>query len=301
MIYKGNDRDWLVIQDLKNGLTWNEIQRKHKVSATTIKKIIKQGTYYFDAETGNIIFSAKNIKLEEQVFHYLNYLDSISNGGFFQQQSNSLISRRAINPRLAAFLNVNRSQTQRWSKKPQKLFECDSYGNVEVRVSQSYNSFMLKEVETFAKNAYYVDEYNRLKGYKLWYVYVSQKWLYHLRPYIFEFVAWRLDNGQPKVSDFFTMLKEKNIKDDYWYINAQVAMEYGEWVMNKLDVYTYEQIKQAIDITVKDIRERTIEENNYLEYIDIDLPTVFYIEKRAYYSNILTKEQKAMVEKYLVK
>lgn len=293
------NKELLIKKDLDLGVTWSEIGKKYGVAQSTIKKIKEQGRYYFDMCTGEIVFSSKKVKIKEQQFNYLCYMNEITDGVALNKQSNSIISQRAINPRLAVYLGVNKSQTHRWSKKEQRLFGCDKDGVADKDLDMFCYDFLAKEEIIFSQRAYYIDNAGMLRGYKLWYVDVSREWLYYLKPYIYAYMDWIKYKKGADIKEFYEYIKDKFPTDEYCYINTRVAIEYGRWFTKQLTKYNFDYIKSVIELYTKADWDMTDKDYEELDNLELYVPRTFYLEKGAYYSNLLTKEQKKMVEEYI--
>lgn len=293
------NKELLIKKDLNLGLSWDKISNKYKVGKSTIKKIVEQGRYYLDIITGEIIFTSKKISKEEQQYNYLCYMNDITDGDTFSKQKNSLISKRAINPRLAVYIGVDSRQTNRWSKKEKRLFGCDENGKADSELDMFGYSFMILEESTFSNKSYHIDKKGMVKGYKLWYVEVSRKWLYYIKNYIYSYIKWIKVNKDKDVNEFYEYANKIYHEDEYCYINARVSVEYGKWLIKQLNKYSFDYIKKAIDLNTKAEWDMTDEDYNELNKLDINIPTIFYLEKDAYYTNLLSSEYKEMVSKYI--
>lgn len=133
------NRDLEIKKDLDRGMSQRKVAEKYGVSRKVVENIIKQGRYYFDINSGEIVFGSKTISQEEQMFNYLYSYNETAN--------NSVLSKNiaVTNTLLADYLSVNRSQTNRWSKKPQRLFGCDSKGRPNelfVNCIDDFNNFL---------------------------------------------------------------------------------------------------------------------------------------------------------------
>lgn len=293
------NKELLIKEDLDKGISWGEISQKYNIGKSTIQKVKEQGRYYFDMCSGEIVFSSKKVKIKEQQFNYLCHMNDITDGVALKKQGNSIISQRAINPRLAVYLGVEGSQTHRWSKKKQRFFGCDKDGIADKDLKMFCCDFLAKEEIVFSNNAYYIDNFGMLKGYKLWYVDVSREWLYYLKPYIYTYIDWIKYKKGADIKEFYEYTKDKFPTDEYCYINTRVAIEYGRWFTKQLTKYNFEYIKGALNLYTKAEWDMTDDDYDKLNSLELYVPRVFYLEKRAYYSNLLTKEQKAMVEEYM--
>lgn len=295
------NKELLIKKDLDLGVTWSEIGKKYGVAQGTIKKIKEQGRYYFDMCSGEIVFSSKKVKIKEQQFNYLCYMNDITDGVTLKKQSNSIISQRAINPRLAVYLGVAGSQTHRWSKKEQRLFGCGKDGVADKDLKMFCCDFLTKEEIIFSQRAYYIDNAGMLRGYNLWYVDVSREWLYYLKDYIYTYMDWIEHSKVTDIKEFYEYTKNKFPTDKYCYINTRVAIEYGKWFKKQLTKYNFDYIKNAIELYTKADWYMTGKDCEKLDSLELTIPRTFYLEKGAYYSNLLTSEQKDIVKQYLIK
>lgn len=114
-----------------NGESVYSLSKRLEVNKSVINRIINNGRYYIDINTGNIIFTAKKISLEEQQFNYLCYYATTNNKNI----------NTSINQRLAEYLNINDSQTHRWSKKDYRLIGCNRQGIIDSYFKQCISDF----------------------------------------------------------------------------------------------------------------------------------------------------------------
>ncbi len=293
-------KELLIKQDLDLGLSQRKVAEKYNVSRKVVENIIKQGKYYFDLNSGEIIFTSKKIKENEQLFNYLCYRDEIANGNFFKFNRIKLLQDRPINARLADYLGVNRSQPSRWAKKPQRLFGCDEYGRANELLVNKAVDFIYNENEQFLKNRpYEVDEKGYLRGYKLWYVELTPEWLYYLKNYAFDYVNWNRKNKDKSIKEFYSYTKERYRDNKYYYINTRAGIWLGKWIIKSMETYNYEYITEAINLKSKGWWYKTDEDYEKEEDMEITIPSIIYIEKGAYYSDLLTSEQKAMIKNFI--
>lgn len=293
-------KELLIKQDLDLGLSLREVSKKHNIGMQKVRTIKDQGRYYFDMNSGEIIFSSKKTTRKEQIFHYLCYRDEIANGGFFNFNRTKLLKNRPTNPRLADYLGINRQNTFNWSKKKMKLIGCDENGNIDQDIIDEGNGFIYNENEQFLKNRpYEVDEKGYLRGYKLWYVELTPEWLYYLKNYAFDYVNWNRKNKDKSIKEFYSYTKERYRDNKYYYINTRAGIWLGKWIIKSMETYNYEYIAEAINLKSKGWWYKTDEDYEKEEDMEITIPSIIYIEKGAYYSDLLTSEQKAMIKNFI--
>lgn len=294
------NKELLIKEDLDNGMSWVDISKKYNIGKSTIQKIKEQGRYYFEICSGEIVFSSKKVDIKEQQFNYLCYQNQKTNGEIFEHNTNSILKNRAINTRLSVYIGVNRSQTSRWSKKSIRLFGCNKSGDEDPELIMCRHDFIFRESEYLSKT-YYIDDNGMLKGYKLWYVSVSKGWLYYLKDYIYAYMDWIEHSKVTDIKEFYEYTKNKFPTDKYCYINTRVAIEYGRWFTKQLTKYNFDYIKSAIELYTKADWYMTVKDCEKLDSLELTIPRTFYLEKGAYYSNLLTSEQKDIVKQYLIK
>lgn len=283
----------LIKQDLDDGIGMLSIAKKYGVGTSMVQKVKKQGKYYLDIKSGEIIFSAKKISFEEQAFNYLcfKYEDS---GYLYTDTDSSTICSKKATSRLSVYLNVSRSQTTRWANKSQRLFEVDENGEVSDALEEYSMEFEKTEKDKFRDRQYYIDEFGLLKGYKLAYIMVSPYHLRHVVKYATLYIDYinSLNGKRERKIMYYTMCKREYADDDgkYLFINSVVGKELGRWMLKMLEKYSYKYIMQSI-------RHACDYENMMIEYLAV--PHIFYFRKKAYYDNLLTEEQKKMVEEYI--
>lgn len=291
----------LIKQDLDLGIGILSVAKKYGVGTSKVQKVKEQGRYYFDMNSEEIVFSSKAIKIDEQRFNYICYHNELTNGNLFKYNNKKLFKDRAVNPRLADYLGVSRQNTHRWSKKEQRLFGCNSEGIADRELLEKAQDFLLYETDRFLENRpYEVDEYGYLKGYKLWYIHLSPELLYYGKSYAYYYMNWIKTNKDKNVRDFENYLKEEKYADnEYLYIDARIGVFLGKWIIKNSKKYNQEYIERAIYLKSKPCWLKTDEEYIEEDGMDIEIPPVVYIEKGAYYSGLLTEEQKKLIEKYI--
>lgn len=278
------NRDLVIFNEYRNGKTIYSLSKEYEIDKKTIKRIIEHGRYYLDIKSGEIVFSSKRVGEKEQQFNYLCYHDNKTKGKLFKYNSNMLFNERAINPRLADYLGVNRQNTYNWSKKEQRLFGCDENGVADTELVMKAYDFMSNEIDEFLKNKpYYIDDNGMVRGYKLWYVEVTNGWLYYLKYYAYRYVSWVDENKGKSIKGFYNKMEEEKPNDKYVYINTRVGIELGRWILKCLGKYSFEHIARVINGEVG----------------ELVVPKYFYLEKSAYYNELLSDEYRKMVGEWL--
>lgn len=287
-------KDLLIKQDLDNGLSQREISKKYGVNRSVIRKIIEQGRYYLDIKTGEIIFTAKKISFEEQAFNYICFKYGVENGYLYALSGSKIIQTRSANPRLAVYIGVDPRQTNRWSKKDKRLFEVDEQGEVIESLEDYAVEFELTEKDKFKETQYYIDDNGMVKGYRLSYITLSRHHLKHIKKYALLYVEYRnsKDTIKEHKSAFYSLCKLRFEDDDdrFMYINTTVGIELGRWILAMGEKYKYEYILKSINHACN---------NDITDPYYLEVPQYFYINKRAYYSDLLSEEYKEMVAEYL--
>lgn len=285
----------LIKQDLDKGIGILSVAKKYKVGTSKVQKVIKQGRYYLDIKTGEIIFTAKKISFEEQAFNYLCFKYGVENGYLYSDSGSSIIDRRAVNPRLAVYLGVDSRQTNRWSKKDVRLFGCDEFGEPTEELEEYAEKFYDNEKDKFKETQYYIDDNGMVKGYRLSYITLSRHHLKHIKKYALFYIEYR--NSLTKTlkenkRQFYLMCKIKFEDDDakFMYINTTIGIELGRWILAMGEKYKYEYILKSINHACN---------NDITDPYYLEVPKYFYINKRAYYSDLLSEEYKEMVAEYL--
>lgn len=296
------NRDLKIKELLEEKKTIKQISELLNVNHKVVEKVKKQGRYYLDIKSGELIFSSKKVSFEEQAFNYLCFKYGVENGYLYSDSGSSIIDRRAVNPRLAAYLGVDSRQTNRWSKKDVRLFGCDEFGKPTDELEEYAEKFYDDEKNKFKETQYYIDENGMVRGYKLSYVTVSEAHLSHVKKFALFYVEWRNKIRGEKENRrlFFSECKKKFGEDEkemkFLYINTVLGIELGRWILKMLDKYNYKYITDSINHACKPIWEWT-EEDETKDVLYV--PTTFYTNKKAYYSDLLSDEYKAMVREYM--
>ena len=285
----------LIKQDLDKGMGILSVAKKYKVGTSKVQKIIKQGRYYLDIKTGEIIFTAKKISFEEQAFNYICFKYGVENGYLYALSGSKIIQTRSANPRLAVYIGVNSSQTHRWSKKDMRLFEVNEQGEVIESLEDYAVEFELTEKDKFKETQYYIDDNGMVKGYRLSYITLSRYHLKHIKKYALFYIEYRNSLTQilkENKRQFYLMCKIKFEDDDakFMYINTTIGIELGRWILAMGEKYKYEYILKSINHACN---------NDITDPYYLEVPKYFYINKRAYYSDLLSEEYKEMVAEYL--
>ena len=206
-----------------------------------------------------------------------------------------IIQTRSANPRLAVYIGVNSSQTHRWSKKDMRLFEVDEQGEVIESLEDYAVEFELTEKDKFKETQYYIDDNGMVKGYRLSYITLSRYHLKHIKKYALFYIEYRNSLTQTLKENkrqFYLMCKIKFEDDDakFMYINTTIGIELGRWILAMGEKYKYEYILKSINHACN---------NDITDPYYLEVPKYFYINKRAYYSDLLSEEYKEMVAEYL--
>lgn len=288
----------LIKKDLDNGIGILSVAKKYGVGTSKVQKIKEQSRYYLDINTGMVVFTSKKVSIEEQQFNYLCYKNNLEGKCLFGYQKNDIVRNRADNPRLAVYLGVNRSQTSRWSKKDMRLFGCDKNGKADDILYICASQFMLLETKKFQENAYYIDKNGLVKGYKLWYVQISQGWLYYLKKYAYDYVHIKQKGGSSE--DYYSFVKNKYVDDsEYLVINSRVGKQLGKWIIKQLSKYSFDYISESIELELTPYWEMDDNFWKRRDNNDLYVPNIFYVEKGAYYNNLLSEEYREKVSKYI--
>lgn len=277
------------------GATVYSLSKEYSMDKKTIKKIIKQGKYYLDIKSGEIIFTSKKISFEEQTFNYICFKYGVENGYLYALSGSKIIQTRSANPRLAVYIGVNSSQTHRWSKKDMRLFEVDEQGEVIESLEDYAVEFELTEKDKFKETQYYIDDNGMVKGYRLSYITLSRYHLKHIKKYALFYIEYRNSLTQmlkENKRQFYLMCKIKFEDDDakFMYINTTIGIELGRWILAMGEKYKYEYILKSINHACN---------NDITDPYYLEVPKYFYINKRAYYSDLLSEEYKERVAEYL--
>lgn len=286
------NRDLQIKELLDQKKTIKEISKLMGVNHKVVEKVKKQGRYYLDIKSGEIIFTSKKISFEEQAFNYICFKYGVENGYLYALSGSKIIQTRSANPRLAVYIGVDPRQTNRWSKKDMRLFEVDEQGEVIESLEDYAVEFELTEKDKFKETQYYIDDNGMVKGYRLSYITLSRYHLKHIKKYALFYIEYRNSLTQTLKENkrqFYLMCKIKFEDDDakFMYINTTIGIELGRWILAMGEKYKYEYILKSINHAC----------NN--DITDPYYPKYFYINKRAYYSDLLSEEYKEMVAEYL--
>lgn len=289
------NRDLQIKELLDQKKTIKEISKLMGVNHKVVEKVKKQGRYYLDIKSGEIIFTSKKISFEEQAFNYICFKYGVENGYLYALSGSKIIQTRSANPRLAVYIGVNSSQTHRWSKKDMRLFEVDEQGEVIESLEDYAVEFELTEKDKFKETQYYIDDNGMVKGYRLSYITLSRYHLKHIKKYALFYIEYRNSLTQTLKENkrqFYLMCKIKFEDDDakFMYINTTIGIELGRWILAMGEKYKYEYILKSINHACN---------NDITDPYYLEVPKHFYINKRAYYSDLLSEEYKEMVAEYL--
>lgn len=296
------NRDLKIKELLEEKKTIRQISELLNVNHKVVEKVKKQGRYYLDIKSGELIFSSNKVSFEEQAYNYLCFKYGVENGYLYSDSGSTIIDKRAVNPRLAVYLGVDSRQTNRWSKKDVRLFGCDEFGKPTDELEEYAEKFYDDEKNKFKETQYYIDENGMVKGYKLSYVSISEQHLFHVKRFALFYVEWRnqLRGEKENRRLFFSECKKKFGGDEkemkFLYINTVLGIELGRWILKMLDKYNYKYIIDSINHACKPIWVWT-EEDETKDVLHV--PTTFYTNKKAYYSDLLSDEYKAMVREYM--
>lgn len=289
------NRDLQIKELLDQKKTIKEISKLMGVNHKVVEKVKKQGRYYLDIKSGEIIFTSKKISFEEQAFNYICFKYGVENGYLYALSGSKIIQTRSTNPRLAVYIGVNSSQTHRWSKKDMRLFEVDEQGEVIESLEDYAVEFELTEKDKFKETQYYIDDNGMVKGYRLSYITLSRYHLKHIKKYALFYIEYRNSLTQTLKENkrqFYLMCKIKFEDDDakFMYINTTIGIELGRWILAMGEKYKYEYILKSINHACN---------NDVTDPYYLEVPKYFYINKRAYYGDLLSEEYKEKVAEYL--
>ena len=289
------NRDLQIKELLDQKKTIKEISKLMGVNHKVVEKVKKQGRYYLDIKSGEIIFTSKKISFEEQAFNYICFKYGVENGYLYALSGSKIIQTRSANPRLAVYIGVDPRQTNRWSKKDMRLFEVDEQGEVIESLEDYAVEFELTEKDKFKETQYYIDDNGMVKGYRLSYITLSRYHLKHIKKYALFYIEYRNSLTQTLKENkrqFYLMCKIKFEDDDakFMYINTTIGIELGRWILAMGEKYKYEYILKSINHACN---------NDITDPYYLEVPKYFYINKRAYYSDLLSEEYKEMVAEYL--
>ena len=246
------NRDLQIKELLDQKKTIKEISKLMGVNHKVVEKVKKQGRYYLDIKSGEIIFTSKKISFEEQAFNYICFKYGVENGYLYALSGSKIIQTRSANPRLAVYIGVNSSQTHRWSKKDMRLFEVDEQGEVIESLEDYAVEFELTEKDKFKETQYYIDDNGMVKGYRLSYITLSRYHLKHIKKYALFYIEYRNSLTQTLKENkrqFYLMCKIKFEDDDakFMYINTTIGIELGRWILAMGEKYKYEYILKSIN------------------------------------------------------
>lgn len=253
-----------IYNQLKKGSNIKTLAKKYGISRTKVRDIKDKGRYYLNMSNNEVIFTSKSISFEEQAFHYIHSNINSFNGCNINKPKE--IIERPIVPRLTNFFTgyfdlkcdpsskkILEKKLRGWSKKDIKLVGCNDKGIVDEEISNIfYKEFLFLEKDIISKN-YYYDENSLPRGWKLWYLKISDSWLYYLKEYIDTHLDKKLtekelyNNIMEKILNEKKSLKNNNTesiekinqKIKFNYINSKIAYllvkRYGDKVYKRLE------------------------------------------------------------------
>ena len=289
------NRDLQIKELLDQKKTIKEISKLMGVNHKVVEKVKKQGRYYLDIKSGEIIFTSKKISFEEQAFNYICFKYGVENGYLYALSGSKIIQTRSTNPRLAVYIGVNSSQTHRKRNQDLGVFEEDEQGEVIESLEDYAVEFELTEKDKFKETQYYIDDNGMVKGYRLSYITLSRYHLKHIKKYALFYIEYRNSLTQTLKENkrqFYLMCKIKFEDDDakFMYINTTIGIELGRWILAMGEKYKYEYILKSINHACN---------NDVTDPYYLEVPKYFYINKRAYYGDLLSEEYKEKVAEYL--
>lgn len=109
------NKDLQIKQDLDNGLGIISISKKYNIGVSRVQKVKKNGAYYLNLKTQEVIFTSKKISIEQQITHYI-------------------VNEKLNKVNLAKYFNTTTRTISRWIESTPPLVLCSKEGIIKQEV-----------------------------------------------------------------------------------------------------------------------------------------------------------------------
>lgn len=109
------NKDLQIKQDLDNGLGIISISKKYHIGVSRVQKVKKNGAYYLNLKTQEVIFTSKKISIEQQITHYI-------------------VNEKLNKVNLAKYFNTTTRTISRWIESKPPLVLCSKEGVIKQEV-----------------------------------------------------------------------------------------------------------------------------------------------------------------------
>lgn len=109
------NKDLQIKQDLDNGLGIISISKKYNIGVSRVQKVKKNGAYYLNLKTQEVIFTSKKISIEQQITHYI-------------------VNEKLNKVNLAKYFNTTTRTISRWIESKPPLVLCSKEGVIKQEV-----------------------------------------------------------------------------------------------------------------------------------------------------------------------
>lgn len=109
------NKDLQIKQDLDNGLGIISISKKYNIGVSRVQKVKKNGAYYKNLKTQEVIFTSKKISIEQQITHYI-------------------VNEKLNKVNLAKYFNTTTRTISRWIESKPPLVLCSKEGVIKQEV-----------------------------------------------------------------------------------------------------------------------------------------------------------------------
>lgn len=282
-----------IYNKLTSGASINGLAREYGVDKKKIRSIRENGKYYLNLTTGEIIFTSKAISFDEQLFHQL-YVNLEINDLKGMLGKPEIILERAVIPRLANFLmglygyDYNKKKSietklRGWAKKKDKLVGCDENGAINLKIEEIQFEFICSEIIIISKN-YYLDDRGLPKGWGLWYVTITDKWLYYLKDYINRLLKdSKLTEKELKETSYNIILEKLKKTEDIELKTALKKQLELNFINSKV---AYRLVKKYGDKVYSNINSN-------------DKYRILYLDTTAFYKKLIPDEMEKILLEYI--
>lgn len=322
-------KEYHILNAVKENLSVYKICKIFNVDKKKVNMIKQRGSWFIDLNSNELVFTEKNITLEEQLFHYLSFLLQQQD----TNQSLEILAKRKIHLRVINWLESEISckkltSYNSWLKKNIKLVGYDvKKDDFKSNILEIGKLFVETEMLVLEKSYYYDKETGYPKGYKLWFIdlYKNSYFLKNSLNYILNYINFKGSDKEYKLSMLYLLsrLDKTNYNDkfqipliDFSNLSGEEQKEFNE----ELEKYKKEKktrtyihkFRLKIGIEVGKWGQHMINKGyTYDEVVKIlkrryeypqskiildDVPQIIYLELGAYYNNILSKDMKEKIE-----
>lgn len=264
-----------LLADIETGeYTLKELAEKYDTTIRKVRTMKDSGAWYIDLETGELVGCSFKISEEQQYYYIIKkFMKMYEDTQITNDEKGKVIADKSLNVRIATFLNVNPSTSNRWNNKRPLVSE--SKYSIQSTIFSSY-----LEYQNELMGMFFETDKEFIRGHKLYYVNYGQDdgFAYYINQNCFKY--YESENKDEKTFIERAIVRgsdseEGNVNPYVVVLSAKTGIQLAKWIERKVvEGYSYEECKMCL---------KSMERFTNMEYNGrLSPPSVIYYETRGF-------------------